>query len=173
MIKEYSVDEINFDINKYDLKCWGIDDDNPMYVFSKEFDTEEELNKNWENINSTVAIEFQSKLENQVSIWNLYLIFLIHESISIESKYKIEKDKFSTRKVVIDNILDVSDENIKNLISNHISFDDLDIKGIIPSREEYSSDSIVYKELSNIDTLNSDKIENILKSLEKDDDNEI
>ncbi len=132
------------------------------------------LKNNWDEINNVITEYLEEFISYEFIRWNIYIIYLLHEPAMDELKYKIEMDTYFTRKIVEDNyILDLSDENIKKLISNHITFDDLDIENITPIREDYTSSSIVYKKLSKINILDNNQINDILKSLEKDDDNEI
>lgn len=96
------------------LKCWKYSKEYEIYIFTKVFENEEELINNWETINETIAIEFQSTLEKDVSIWNLYLILFVREDVKVERKLEIEQDKYSTRKIIKDNFkLDTEKEFIE------------------------------------------------------------
>lgn len=164
-------------ISKFNLEDAKIYNDTSIGKFIIAFideKNEQNLNSNWKNINNLLSEYLEEFINDKCTRWNVYIVYLVNANIKLELKYKIENNTFFARKIVEDNYtLDLSDKNIKNLISNHISFDDLGMKGNIPNREDYSSNSIVYKKLSDIDTLDSDKIEDILKSLEKDDSNEV
>jgi len=142
---------------------------NSIIIFL-DFQTIENLAENWKNINNVLSEDIDEFINTLIMRWNVYCIYTTIEDLNKELKYKIQNNTFFARKIVEDNYtLDLSEENIKKLISSHISFDDLDIKGTRPKNEEYTSDSKVYKELSEIDKLDDDKIDTILKSLEKDD----
>jgi len=142
---------------------------NSIIIFL-DFQTIENLAENWKNINNVLSEDIDEFINTLIMRWNVYCIYTTIEDVNKELKYKIQNNTFFARKIVEDNYtLDLSEENIKKLISSHISFDDLDIKDTIPKNEEYTSDSKVYKELSKIDKLDGDKIDTILKSLEKDD----
>ena len=139
-------------------------------VLFVKLDERDSLMARFDNFTSSISVILEKYLKNDFERWNAYILYLVKDNLNKEKKYKIENDTFFARKIVEDNYtLDLSDENIKKLISSHISFDDLDIKGTRPKNEEYTSDSKVYKELSEIDKLDDDKIDTILKSLEKDD----
>lgn len=153
MIIKCLSNEIEFDLEKFNLNCWKKDNSEPMYIFTKQFDNEKDLIDNWKGINNSIAVEFQSQLENIVSIWNLYLIFFIKDSVSIEHKYEIEQDKYSTRKIVKD--------------------------GFSEDEKKYIEDKLFNLEISNTSTQNDKSLEDVLlekypkyKELLKDNSNE-
>lgn len=81
--------------------------------------TESELIELWENLHNDIALYFQSNLEKEIELWNIYIIFFIENKIEqIELKYKVENDHYCARKIVLDNVGDVKDdeEKLKNLI---------------------------------------------------------
>lgn len=88
-----------------DLKCWQYSSEFNIYIFTKVFENETKLIEEWESINETIAVEFQSVLDDEVAIWNLYVIFFVKGMVSIEAKYKIEEDTYATRKMVKDNFI--------------------------------------------------------------------
>lgn len=110
--------EIEFDLEKFNLNCWRKENGEPIYIFTKQFDNEKDLIDNWKSINNSIAVEFQSQLENIVSIWNLYLMFFIKDSVSIEHKYEIEQDKYSTRKIVKDDFFEDEKKYIEDKLFN-------------------------------------------------------
>ncbi|MFT6901964.1 MAG: hypothetical protein ACJAXS_002171 [Colwellia sp.] len=64
----------------------------------------------WEEISSLISVEYQSKLNEEYSRWNIYLLFLADCSIENQLKYKVENDTFFVRKLVIDNVSQVIGE---------------------------------------------------------------
>lgn len=113
------IDIINNSLSVENLKCWKYSNEYEIFIFTKVFENEEELINNWETINESIAIEFQSTLESDVSIWNLYLILFVQGNVKLERKLEIEQDKYSTRKIVKDNfILDTEKKFIEEKLFN-------------------------------------------------------
>jgi len=164
-----NIDNLRSEYNLNSLKVIKYDE-NTIIIFI-DIKTNKSLEKEWKNINNILSEDIDDFLETFFMRWNVYCIYIIEDDVTKELKYKVENNTFFARKIVEDNYtLDLSEENIKNLISSHISFDDLDIRGTTPTKEPYLSNSLVYKKLLNLDTLDENKIDDILKSLEKDDD---
>lgn len=128
-------------------------------VFSFIFDSEYVLNQNWESITATIASYYQSKLEEEgkdFELWNIYILFIVKEKVSTQLKYKVENDKFSSRKIVQDKMLNVIDADlISQLIWGHIVNCDLDISEPISSIEStnpsltYANNSKIYQLVKN------------------------
>ncbi len=124
-------------------------------VFSFIIESEDLLNRNWESITNTIASYYQSKFEEEekeFERWNIYIFFIIKEEVSTQLKYKIENDKFSSRKIVQDKMLDtINTDSISQLILGHIVNSDLDITELNNIMEyssissTYSHDSKIYK----------------------------
>ncbi len=163
LIKKYSLEDIQIYKILFGIKLIV------SFVYEK---NELELRDNWEKINNVLSEYLEDFIEENSVRWNIYIVYLVDEKVSKELEYKIENDTFFSRKIVEDNyILDLSDENINKLISNHISFDDLDIKGTIPIRKKYSSklsSSNFCGELLNNGIVDEVTIPYILELLEKD-----
>ena len=83
---------------------------------------ESELSKYWDDIVVFISTSYQVNLNDEFSIWNIYLIFLADINVSKELKYKIENDTFSSRKIVVD-----KNEEIEKIISDHILNDNMKI----------------------------------------------
>lgn len=127
-------------------------------VFSFFFETENLLNSNWEAVTNSIGSYYQSYFESEeqeFERWNIYILFLVKESVSIQLKYKIENDKFSCRKIVQDKITQDLDENfIHQLIYKHVINDDLDCSTLanseaINQNSSYSNDSKIYALIEN------------------------
>lgn len=63
--------------------------------------TEEELKLYWEDYRNDIASYFQAELSVEIEIWNIYLFFVVREPVGRELKYRIQQDKYSSRKIVI------------------------------------------------------------------------
>ena len=151
-------------------------------IFSFFFESEKELYDNWEVITSSIAAYYQSELDDETKEferWNIYIIFFVRGNVSNQLKYKIENDKFSSRKIVKDNISDSINTNlISKLISEHIVNSDLDISKLdnmeqIDVNSTYSNDSKIYQLIENsnlkISGRNTDKeeLENLSQQIIK------
>lgn len=128
-------------------------------VFSFIFDSENMLSQNWESITGTIASYYQSKIEDEgrdFECWNIYILFIVKEEVSTQLKYKIENDKFSSRKIVQDKMSNsINADLISQLIWEHIVNSDLDISEpaeIIESTSidsTYSTNSKIYQLIEN------------------------
>ncbi|MPM22696.1 hypothetical protein SDC9_69154 [bioreactor metagenome] len=128
-------------------------------VFSFIFDSENILSQNWKSITGTIASYYQSKIEDEgrdFECWNIYILFIVKEEVSAQLKYKIENNKFSSRKIVQDKMSNsINADLISQLIREHIVNSDLDISEpaeIIESTSidsTYSTNSKIYQLIEN------------------------
>jgi len=165
-----SINKLKHEYHLIDIHVYDVVFDMNLLICFVQIKNIKLLEKSWREINIELSEYLEEYIKNNVTKWNVYIVYLVDEKVNKEVRYKIENDTFFARKIVEDNYtLDLSDKNIEKLISNHISFDDLNIKGKTVSREPYLSDSLVYNQLLGLDILNENEIDSILKSLEKDD----
>lgn len=103
---------------------------------------EETLAMKWSDIVGRIAVDFQTQLEDNFSIWNVYLFFITIGTISDGLKYQIENDTFSSRKIVIE-----SDIPVETIIAKHIRNDDLDISrsSTNSSKREFEAHPILWE----------------------------
>lgn len=142
-----------------------IETNNIMSVFVKTNNSN--LESNWKKINSALSELINEYLDSSFKKWNVYIIYVVTDLVSKELKYKIENNTFFARKIVEDKyILELTDENIEKLISEHIMFNDLKINSTQPQQQTYSSVSEIYQKLKDVDTINQTQINEMLKSLE-------
>lgn len=73
------------------------------------------LKDNWDDFSVFLATSFQSNLESEFSVWNMYIFYIVNFEVSKELKYKIENDTFSSRKIVIDKPM-----SFDQIINDHI-----------------------------------------------------
>jgi hypothetical protein len=102
------------------LTCWEYKEDNySLYMFSIQLKNQDELLKKNEELRDYIAIYFQSQiLEKDIERWNIYQFFFIQEKVDDNTKQKIEQDKFSTRKIILDNLKkSLLEEQIKSFIN--------------------------------------------------------
>lgn len=125
------------------------------------------LQDNWKKLNSVFSELLDEYLDSSFKKWNVYILYLTTDEATKELKYKIENNTFFARKIVEDNYtLQLSNENIEKLISEHISFTDLQILATQPTQEKYKSTSEIYLNLKDVDTASEEQISEPLKSLE-------
>ena len=95
------------------IRCWAKEEnDYSIFIFQVTVQDEKELKKVYNSISAAIALEFQSTLEKNIERWNIYLIYVVREEVSIKVKELIEQDKYSSRKLVWDKLIDCDIENI-------------------------------------------------------------
>lgn len=125
-------------------------------VFALSFNTSKELAENWEKINLAVAGYYQAELDDAADFqrWNIYIFYLCQEPVAVGLKYKIQNDKFSSRKIVVEEYnRKLTKKGIDELIAGHITNTDLIAESREQSRsnkQKYFSDSVVWKNISHI-----------------------
>jgi hypothetical protein len=91
----------------------------PVFIAKVKCD-ETGLGKNWQRLVNYIAFNFQSRITDEFSVWNLYIFFVTNQNIDSALKYKIENDTFSSRKIVVEE--NASQEEI---IEQHITNRDI------------------------------------------------
>ncbi|MFT5621799.1 MAG: hypothetical protein ACI9GY_000711 [Brevundimonas sp.] len=100
-----------------------------LTVFSCWVENEELLEMFWSRINNLIGTEYQTKLQDEFSSWNIYLAFFIPAEVSNALKYNIENETFFMRKVVFDSKEKALDKvNISTYLNNHILGKDIRIE---------------------------------------------
>jgi hypothetical protein len=120
-----SISFLTESFSELDFKLFDTKTTDSINCFVCSGNTNVTLLKYWSQITSCIATEFQAKLNNKYLAWNIYLVFLCTETIDKTLKYKIENDKFSMRKLVIDNPHIQND--IDKLLNNEILGHDLEL----------------------------------------------
>lgn len=86
-------------------------------------------NEAWRKISEEIALGYQSKIKSAEDKWNVYVIYVFTDKAQKSLKSKIENDKFSSRKIVVDNLhTGISDKMANKIISEKITNSDLTIK---------------------------------------------
>jgi hypothetical protein len=132
------------------------------------FDNEKDLNDCWEIIVDNVALHVQSKLENIIELYNVYMIFFIEE-INEQLVYKIEQDKYSSRKIVIKKAMPMSEEELKDIVSKRLFYFDIE-----KSENDFSISEILkncekkfYGYIESKDLIKDEDIDEIVNILSK------
>jgi len=84
------------------------------------------LEKYWAKVSSLIAVEYQSSLTSVFASWNIYLAFVCSTPVERSLKYRIENDRFSMRKVVIDD-RDLTEDQVIHFMNNEIFCLDLEL----------------------------------------------
>lgn len=103
---------INLGVKNLGFKC---------HIFTIKIDTINQLKDIWNKFTENIAFFFQDGFENKYESWNVYVVFFTGEKIPRPLKYEIENNRYSSRKIVMDEISPPIDENkIKEKISKRI-----------------------------------------------------
>lgn len=98
------------------------EDDYNIYIFTMVLKDQEDLIRSWQDISSDIAIYFQGELETEIEIWNIYILFFVQGSVDNEVRYLVEQNKYSSRKLVIEDIESPITEKYINDIINEKLF---------------------------------------------------
>lgn len=118
-----------------------------------------DLERLWSKISSSIAFNYQSQLNDDFEKWNLYVIYYCRELVSKSLKYKIENDKFSSRKILEDNCENnLTEETINKIIEKHITNTDLITEKLHNNtfEDEYHSDTMIWQLISDSPLLKGD-----------------
>lgn len=136
-----------------------------LFVSFKSLD---ELKKNWKDFNSQITTDFVIQLQDEYSRWNFYVFFLSKDIVPKSLKYEIENNKFSSRKIVIENCESITEEVIKTSISEHITNDNIQVnvesKNISKFKKDVSLAKIIDK--LSLNKKNDDDLQNALNLIE-------
>jgi hypothetical protein len=92
-----------------------------VYIFTAVLRDQKELTETWEEISSEVALYFQSTLDNEIEIWNIYILFLVQGMVDSEARYLVEQNKYSSRKLVIEDIkIPLAGKDIEEIIKEKL-----------------------------------------------------
>jgi len=106
-----------------------------MSTFTCRIGSEEILERLWSRINNLIGTEYQTKLNDEFSSWNIYLVFFIPEKISNALKYTIENDTFFMRKITFDNQQVAPEkEHIAEYLNDHILGKDILLEPLLSSK---------------------------------------
>lgn len=90
-------------------------------------DNENLLSYRWSHVASLIAIDYQSVLEDESAVWNIYLCFICPFQVNKSLKYEIENNKFSMRKIVVDAPVFDNTSDIIQYLNNEILGHDLEM----------------------------------------------
>jgi|WetSurMetagenome_2_1015567.scaffolds.fasta_scaffold260886_2 hypothetical protein len=136
-----SFPDISFELKTYKI---GVN----IPIFFIRVDNEINLSHNWEKINNYIASHFQIYLNTEYETWNIYLFFLLDKMEDISLKYKIENDKFSSRKIIIINPPKNYDDIVEECLFDNKLFIQKD-KSLNNSALIFNKNNIIEKALKN------------------------
>jgi len=101
-------------------------------------ETSNEIVKNWRAIQNLVAVYNQNS--GNFDAWNIYIAFISIEKIPTWEKYEIENNKFSARKIVLDEFQESpSIEYLTNELENQLLGTDLTLETRPKQLKEHST----------------------------------
>lgn len=127
------------------------------HSFFIDVNTESILKDNWSQISNYFALNIQNQLISEFERWNIYLFFILDFEISRDLKYKIEKDTFSSRKIIVEEKTD-----IKKILERYILTLDLEITEREEGNDEFTPNPIFFENLNGIGNIK--KVTNSLKA---------
>ncbi len=92
----------------------------------------------WENLTSAIAGKFQTQLETEYEIWNIYLFYIMKSPVSPQVKYQIENDTFSSRKIIVE-----KEQPTSEILADHIFNSNLHA-GEVPAESLSFTDSFEF-----------------------------
>ncbi|MBD3343179.1 MAG: AAA family ATPase [Candidatus Lokiarchaeota archaeon] len=137
-IKRYEIKDIVAVNNDVDIFLYKILNPLEFFCFFVKYKSARLLEKSWSKLNSSIASYFQSELTNEFQIWNIYIVFACEDDVKKEIKYKIENDRFSSRKIVLDKIESLNESIIKDIIINKITNTNLELEQNKDQKDERS-----------------------------------
>lgn len=103
------------------------------------FDNVENLSTFWSEVNSYITAYYFSESDSEFAKWNSYLFYLTPSKIEKPLKYDIENNKFSSRKIVIDNFNEeLSTKTISDIIESHITCTNMHVKVAPPKIDKFT-----------------------------------
>jgi len=139
-----------------------------VIVCMVKFKDEKVLKKQWKEFNSYLTVKFIPSVKDEYSKWNFYIFYFSEKKVDKPLKYEIENNKFSSRKIVIENCESITEEVIKNSITEHITNDNIQInlenKQILTFKKNVSLAKII--DNFSINKKNDDDLQNALNLIE-------
>lgn len=102
LVSRQSLDFLCKHFPKMQFALLNAGDSEYISCFACKIDNDSTLAQYWDQIASVIASLYQAKLDNELAIWNIYLVFLLDVKVNKSLRYQIENDKFSMRKIIID-----------------------------------------------------------------------
>jgi len=109
------------------------------------FNSFNDLENNWKDFNSQITNDIVLDLKEEYSRWNLYVFYFSDVEVPKSLKYEIENNKFSSRKIVIENCKSITNALIKNVVSEHITNDNIHINVVSKQTSTFKKNATLAK----------------------------
>ncbi len=158
-------DEINsvFEINHFSIGKVKYGGD--ILVGIVKFKDDAILITHWKEFNSYLTAKFMPTVTDDYSKWNFYVFYIAESSLGKSIKYEIENNKFSSRKIVIEDCKNISKEVIEEIISEHITNDNFQTNVIVKQKSSFKKNANLVNILDKISL--KDDLQEALNSIEK------
>jgi len=83
------------------------------------FNCHEHLESHWKEVVNLVAIKIQANVPSIIEAYNIYIIFFCKD-IDEALQFKIEQDKYSSRKIVIKDLMPEVPEKLEKLLEERL-----------------------------------------------------
>lgn len=133
------------------------------------FNSNECLRKHWKDFNSQVSLEYLTNLEDEYSRWNFYIFYFSDVKVPKSIKYEIENNKFSSRKIVIEQCETITEDEIERAISEHITNDNIQINVSSKQSLGFKKNPYLAKIIDklNLNKKNEEDLQKALDTIEK------
>lgn len=133
------------------------------------------LKNQWKEFNSYLTAKFIPTVKDDYSKWNFYVFYFSSSTIEKPLKYEIENNKFSSRKIVIENCKSITKKEIEEVISEHITNDKIEINVENKQTSTFKKNPSLAKILEklSLNKKNDEDLQEALDSIEKTYNNEI
>jgi hypothetical protein len=152
-----------------EIRCGELTFGGTIPLLFVKFNSLDDLNKHWKDFNSKVTTDYIIHLKEEYSRWNFYIFYFSENNVPKTLKYEIENNKFSSRKIVIENCETITEPKIKNVISEHITNDNIQINVENKQISIFTKSTTLEKILEKIslNKKNEDDLQNALNQIEK------
>lgn len=124
---DFELESFKNDFPNYEIKLFRSSLFDYINCFICYISDEKKLLDDWEKIVGLIAGNFQAELENELEIWNIYLIFCTESEVNASLIYEIENNKFAMRKLVTCMENWNTNYNIEDYIKEEIFCTDLEL----------------------------------------------
>lgn len=102
---------------------------------------ESELVSIWRSVSSVIAMDYQAELKSKLDAWNIYLVFVVDGAITKNLKYEIENDKFSMRKLVVEDF--TGGLSVIDYLNNEVLGHDLKLKSVFTYKPDSEPEQLI------------------------------
>jgi hypothetical protein len=130
LVSKQSLDFLSSDFPELQFKLLNSGDDDYISCFICKVEDTLILEQHWSHIASLIALNYQAKLNDELKVWNIYLVYILPIEVNNQLKYKIENDKFSMRKIILDDyqLPFEDDANLIARLNSEILGHDIELK---------------------------------------------